>query len=51
VRVGDHAIELESEDSGLATGDGSDCQMFGGVVEQVGIELRDVGDPFPIGRP
>ena len=48
---GYHPIESKSEDLGFAAGGGSDGKMFGGVVEEAGIELGDVGDPLAVGGP
>src|SRR6266571_2978324 len=42
----DHAIESQSEDLGFAAGGRRNGKVFGGVIEEVRIELRDVGDPL-----
>ena len=47
---GHHAIESKGYELGLAAGGGSDGKMFGGVVEEVGIHLRHVGDPLRSGK-
>ena len=48
---GHHAIESKGYELGLAAGGGSDGKMFGGVVEEVGIHLRHVGDPLSVWGP
>ena len=45
------AVEGESEDFGWATGGGRDGEMLGGVVEELGVEIGDVGDGFAVGGP
>src|SRR6266699_6380532 len=47
----DHAVESQSEDLGFAAGGRRNGKVFGGVIEEVRIELRDVGDPLAVRGP
>ncbi len=46
-----YAIEGERKDFGLAPRGGGDGDVLGGVIEELGIELGDVGEPLAVGRP
>ncbi len=50
-RVGSHAVERAREDFGCAAGSGRDSDVFGGVLEELGVERGRVGDEFSVGRP
>ena len=50
-KVADAAVEAAGEDFGFATGGRGEAQVLGGVLHQLGLGLRDVGDPLSIGRP
>jgi len=50
-RSNTYAIEGERKDFGLAASGGGNGDVLGGVVEELGIELGDVGEPLAVGRP
>jgi hypothetical protein len=51
VRSDTHAVERERKNFGFAANGGRDGDVLGGVVEELGIELGDVGEPLAVGRP
>src|SRR6267142_2061712 len=46
-----YAIEGERKDFGLAARGRGDGDVLGGVIEELGIELGDVGEPLAVGGP
>src|SRR6202521_5118988 len=50
-RGADVAVKGQGEDLGFAAGSRSDGQMGSAVFEQLRLQLSDVGDPLPVGRP
>jgi len=49
--VADATVKAAGQDFSFATRGWGEAQVLGGVLHQLGFGLRDVGDPFPIGRP